>query len=59
MHLAPLGLLALGVAWRAGVFRRGSIVGPTRVDERESLVTPFLLFVATAFLFLFVPAVVF
>jgi membrane protease YdiL (CAAX protease family) len=35
--LAALGLVAVWVAARAGVFRRGSITGPPRIAEREPL----------------------
>lgn len=35
--LAPLCLVSLAAAWWAGVFRRGSIVGPARLSEREPL----------------------
>jgi membrane protease YdiL (CAAX protease family) len=35
--IAPLCLVSLAVAWWAGVFRRGSIVGPPRLSQREPL----------------------
>src|SRR4051812_22870270 len=35
--LAALGLVAVWVAARAGVFRRDSIAGPPRMGEREPL----------------------
>src|SRR5881398_2639781 len=37
LALALLGAVSVVVAARVGIFRRGSIVGPPRVGEREPL----------------------
>src|SRR3954466_15021443 len=37
LMFAPPAVVSLVIAWLAGVFRRGGVVGPPRLDDRESV----------------------
>jgi membrane protease YdiL (CAAX protease family) len=55
--IAPLCLVSLAVAWWAGIFRRGRIVGPPRLSEREPLAILVLVMACTFVLWMMVQIV--